>query len=260
MAFGDRCANHRKSPGIARVSISAMPDKRTHRGPHPEDHELFGTKFQPMLREAASDLCWLLDRGYAHRSSIKLVGDRYSLRERQRTAVSRCACLSVERDSRKSREVNTQALTGQPLFIDGYNLLTTVEAALAGGVVLLGRDGAFRDMASIHGHFKFVIETSPALMLIGETLESLRPRECVWYLDSPVSNSGRLAALLRETAAAQKWNWHVELIQDPDPFLSASAEIVTTADSMILDRCARWMNLAGEVIRTRVRQAWIVAI
>jgi hypothetical protein len=237
-----------------------MPDKRTHRGPHPGDHQAFGPESQPILREATSDLCWLLDRGYAHRSSAKLVGDRYALRERQRTAVSRCACLTAERDSRKAREVFTSSVVGQPLFIDGYNLLTTVEAALAGGVVLIGRDGAFRDMASIHGHFKFVVETSPALMIIGETLESLRPRECVWYLDSPVSNSGRLAALLRETASIQGWNWRVELIQNPDPFLCASSEIVTTADSMILDRCAQWANVAGKVIQTHVPHAWIITL
>lgn len=237
-----------------------MPDKRTHRGPHPEDHVAFGAKFQPVLQQATSDFCWLLDRGYAHRSSIKLVGDRYALRERQRTAVLRCGCLSSERDSRKAREVPSSALAQKPLFIDGYNLLTTIEAALAGGVILIGRDGAFRDMASIHGHFKFVVETSPALMIIGKTIENLQLSECVWYLDSPVSNSGRLAMLLRETAAAQAWNWRVELIQNPDPFLCAAPETVVTADSMILDRCASWTNLAGEVIRKHVPQAWIVTL
>jgi len=237
-----------------------MPDKRSHRGPHPEDHDAFGTKSQLLLREAASDFCWLLDRGYAHRSSIKLVGDRYALRERQRIAVGRCACCSTERDSRKAREVSSSDVSGRPLQIDGYNLLTTVEAALAGGVILHGRDGTFRDMASIHGHFKFVVETSPALMIIGQTIERLRPSECLWYLDSPVSNSGRLAALLRETAAAQSWNWRVELIQNPDPVLCVSPETVATADSMILDRCARWINLAGDVIRRHVPEAWIVRL
>jgi hypothetical protein len=237
-----------------------MPDKRTHRGPHPEDREAFGPAAQQRLQNAAADFCWLLDRGYAHRSSLKLVGDRYALRERQRIAVGRCACCAAERESRQAREIATSSIAGQPLLIDGYNLLTTVEAALAGGVILLGRDGAFRDMASIHGHFKFVAETSPALMIIGQTLTRLQPNESIWYLDSPVSNSGRLAALLRETAAAQAWKWRVELIQNPDPVLCVRSEPVATADSMILDRCTGWVNLAGEVIRTHVPQAWIVTL
>jgi hypothetical protein len=237
-----------------------MPDKRTHRGPHPEDREAFGSKAEPLLQRAASDFCWLLDHGYAHRSSIKLVGDRYELRERQRTAVQRCACDFSERESRKSREIGPPDIVGQPLLIDGYNLLTTVEAALAGGVILRGRDGTYRDMASIHGHFKFVVETSPALKIIGETLARLRPSECIWYLDSPVSNSGRLAALLRETAVAQSWNWRVELVPNPDPILCTLSETVATADSMILDRCTRWLNLAGEVIRAHIPQAWVITL
>jgi hypothetical protein len=237
-----------------------MPDKRSHRGPHPEDREAFGPAEQQRLQHAAADFCWLLDRGYAHRSSIKLVGDRYELRERQRIAVGRCACCAAERDRRQAREIKPSSVAGQILLIDGYNLLTTVEAALAHGVILVGRDGALRDMASIHGHFKFVAETSPAVMIIGQTLERLQPNECIWYLDSPVSNSGRLAALLRKTAADQAWNWRIELVPNPDPVLCTRSETIASADSMILDRCARWVNLAGEIIRRHVPQAWIVTL
>ena len=74
-----------------------MPDRRTHRGPHPEDARLFGPEAQPLLGGAAADFCWLLDRGYAHDSTLKLVGDRYNLVARQRTAVSRCCCSESTR-------------------------------------------------------------------------------------------------------------------------------------------------------------------
>ena len=74
-----------------------MPDRRTHRGPHPEDAELFATAAIPALRAAAADLTWLLDRGYAVSSSLKLVGDRHYLAVRQRVAVARCVCTSVQR-------------------------------------------------------------------------------------------------------------------------------------------------------------------
>ena len=47
-------------------------------------------------------------------------------------------------------------------------------------------------MASMHGSYRNVDETEPALTLIGEVLNAFRPSECCWYLDRPVSNSGRL--------------------------------------------------------------------
>ena len=56
-----------------------MPDRRHHRGPHPDDASLFAPSVWPVLREAVADYCWLLSHGYASNSSLKLVGDRYEL-------------------------------------------------------------------------------------------------------------------------------------------------------------------------------------
>jgi hypothetical protein len=69
-----------------------MPDKRSNRGPHPKDHDLFAPLQIEAIRRAMSDFSWLLSRGYARPSSLKIVGDRHKLRERQRVALSRVAC------------------------------------------------------------------------------------------------------------------------------------------------------------------------
>ena len=69
-------------------------------------------------------------------------------------------------------------------------MLTTIEAALAAGVVLAARDGTYRDMASMHGSYRKVAETRPALKLLGQTMAALGVREAFWLLDRPVSNSG----------------------------------------------------------------------
>ena len=62
-----------------------MPDRRNHRGAHPQDRLLFASDpAEPDLRRATSDLNWLLTRGYASVSALKLVGDRYALYARQR--------------------------------------------------------------------------------------------------------------------------------------------------------------------------------
>lgn len=257
-----------------------MPDRRAHRGPHPEDAELFGAAAVPALREATSDLCWLLSKGFAGASSLKLVGDRYRLAARQRVAVARCACSDAERARRAEHEVRTgkgdesnlcEAPSGPSrgkldsssfpsLWLDGYNVLTTVEAALAGAVVLRARDGTLRDMASMHGSFRKVAETQPALEVLGQTLAGLGPAECVWYLDRPVSNSGRLKWTIDQTAAARAWPWRVELVADPDPVLWGCGEMVATADSAILDRCRAWLNLARIAVEGHVPDAWVIEL
>ncbi len=237
-----------------------MPDTRTHRGPHPDDARLFGPQARPQLREAAADLSWLLSRGYVNPSALKLVGDRYRLTARQRTAVERAACSDADLARREARRVEAGRLQGRTLWLDGYNVLTTVEAALAGGVILAARDGTYRDMASMHGSYRKVTETRPALELIGRVIAALGVSECRWYLDRPVSNSGRLKRVIQETAAARGWTWSVELVPDPDPILIQTDQIVATADSVILDHCRAWFNLARETIARHVPEVDVVAL
>ena len=146
-----------------RIELEApLPDTRSHRGPHPEDALLFTAATAVVLRVATDDLCWLLSRGYASSGAIKLVGDRYQLAARQRVAVTRVSCSENDRAGRRTRQTGPETLAGRPLLVNGYNVLTTVEAALAGGVILAARDRTYRDVASMHGSFRRVEETRPA--------------------------------------------------------------------------------------------------
>jgi hypothetical protein len=235
-----------------------MPDKRSHRGAHPQDAELFAPAQHAALRAATAALSGLLSRGYASPSAVKIVGDRYALDARQRTAVMRCACPDDALNGRLSRLVPIDRLRGKTVHLDGYNLLTTVEVALSGGVVLLARDTSFRDIASMHGSYRKVEETIPALELIGQTLIDCGVERGVWFLDQPVSYSGRLKTMMRELAESRGWPWDVQIVPNPDPVLAKSNEIVASADSVVLDGCARWTNLAREVATRHVPGAGVV--
>src|SRR3972149_4441794 len=127
-----------------------MPDKRTHRGPHPEDARLFAPEAIGALRSARADYAMLLTKGYAQKSSLKLVGDRFSLTERQRLALMRSACSDEQLASRTRRRIPIEAIAGQRIALDGYNVLITIEAAMSGGGIFKGRGGCFVDLARVH--------------------------------------------------------------------------------------------------------------
>jgi hypothetical protein len=190
---------------------------QTHRGLAPQDERLFAARQLPALRAAAADLCWLLDRGYASRSAVELVGNRHNLTSRQRMAVSRHACALADVQHRQKLRVEPGRLQGHELWLDGYNVLTV-------------------------------------LRLIGETAAALGANRCRWWLDQPVSNSGRLKTLILETAAAAGWNMQVELSFSPDHVLSHTAEIIATSDGIVLDHCQCWVNLARLIITERLPQ------
>ncbi|QGJ68760.1 DUF434 domain-containing protein [Planctomycetales bacterium 10988] len=235
-----------------------MSDSRKHRGPHPEDQKLFAEDQVPQLQEAVKDLAWLFNRGYASTSALKLVGDRYELLARQRTAVARCTCTDAAAERRNQHQLTLSELAGCEVWIDGYNVLTSIEAALSRGVILHARDGCYRDMASMHGSYRKVSETIPALHLLGEMLAAGGVSQCHWLLDSPVSNSGRLKTILQGIAEGRRWNWETTLVPDPDQELMASDEIVISSDSLILDHAQRWFNLVRHTIDQRISDAWIV--
>jgi hypothetical protein len=235
-----------------------LPDKRRHRGAHPDDARLFAPDALETLRRAVQDYSWLLSNGYAAKSSLKLIGDRFSLTQRQRMAVMRSGCGQEDVSHRLSKQTGREALTGKVLLLDGYNVLTTVEAALAGGVILIGRDGCYRDIAGMHGTYRKVEETIPAIEITGQLLAELQLERCQWYLDRPVSNSGRLKTLLLEMAEKEKWNWEVELVYSPDGVLVRAEDAAATSDSEILNRCRKWFNLAREVIDQFVSEAWVI--
>jgi len=80
----------------------------------------------------------------------------------------------------------------------------------------------------------------------------------LWLLDSPVSNSGRLKTLLGQLARDNGWPWEVRLTISPDAELSKINEIVVSTDSVILDACQRWTNLAAEIITHRLPSTTII--
>lgn len=235
-----------------------MPDKRTHRGPHPADKKLFAAAVISSLQTAIADFSFLLTKGYAEKSALKLVGDKFSLTERQRLAVMRSACSDEQLASRSRNCVAPENLTGKSIAIDGYNLLITIEAAMSGGVILKGRDGCFRDLASVHGTYRKVTETIPALELIGQFLQEAGVGKALWLLDSPVSNSGRLKTLIGELARKNKWDWEIELLLSPDAELKKTERIVASSDSVVLDGCACWVNLAKEIIKSKLSSAKVI--
>ncbi len=235
-----------------------MPDKRTHRGPHPADAKLFAPAAIANLKLALADFSLLLTKGYAEKSALKLVGDRFSLTERQRLAVMRSACSDQQLTSRKQRQVELTDLTGRPVAVDGYNVLITVEAAMSSAVIFKGMDGCFRDLASIHGTYRKVTETIPAVELIGKFLKEHNVDNCLWLLDSPVSNSGRLKTLIGELAQENSWDWEIKLLISPDAELTRTDMVVASSDSAVLDRCKSWVNLARAIIEKKLTEFCLV--
>ena len=96
------------------------------------------------------------------------------------------------------------------------------------------------------------------MQLIGRFLIEIGVTKVLWLLDSPVSNSGRLKSLIGGLVQKNNWNWEIQLLASPDGKLSKTDMIVVSSDSVVLDRCKHWANLAGAIIEQKLSDAYIV--
>jgi len=215
------------------------------RGPQPDDEVLFGDVAATRLRRAACELGWLLDRGYPRNSALAFVGDHHQLALRQRKAINRGVCTEAQQRVRAERRLPLEAMRDAALVIDGFNLIVTLEVALSGGLIVVGRDGAMRDLAGMRGSYGMVRETDEALDRVTALFEQHRPASVTWYFDAPVSSSGRLRAHLE----ARSWPVRTEarLVRSADHALVAQPHVVT-ADAAVLDACASWHDLTSALV------------
>lgn len=120
------------------------------------------------------------------------------------------------------------------------------------------RDGALRDLAGLRGTYRVIDKTQTAIELLLRQLELLYLSEAVFYLDAPVSNSGRLSGLIRQCAKGYGISVQTQIIPDVDRVLE-QMEGVISGDAIILNRCKSWLNVMPPLIG-RMDHVWKIRL
>ena len=106
-------------------------------------------------------------------------------------------------------------------------------------------------LAALRGTYRLIPETDEAVRMMFSVLQEAEVGKVNILLDEPVSNSGRLKALIADTAEGEfSFDLDITILRDVDRTLY-SKERVITSDSIILDHCKSWVNLAEECLRRR---------
>lgn len=216
------------------------------RGFVPTDAKEFSPSKFEVLRKAATEMCYLINRGYPIKSVSVFVGNHYLLSERQRLALVRSISSDEALRNRNSKEL-IGGLEGQTVYIDGLNLIITLEVALSSSTLIQGMDGTIRDLAGLRGTYRLIDKTDEAILKIGQALANLKVGKVVFYLDSPVSNTGRLKTRILERLTSFGYEVEVELVPNADVILM-ELENVITSDAIILDHCKSWINLVRQIL------------
>ena len=180
--------------------------------------------------------------------------------ERQRLALAR----SVSSKEWICRRIEKELLQRGPqnlppkVHIDGFNTIITLEVILSGSPIFYCRDGVLRDLAGLRGTYRIIDKTQKAVELILEQLQSLNISDACFYLDAPVSNSGRLSSLIRHCAEKYNLLVEVQIIPDVDRVLEQLPGVVS-GDAIILNRCMSWLNIMPKIVE-ELESVWKIQL
>lgn len=204
---------------------------------------------------AAEDFRYLDAKGYPKKGSLKLVGDRYRLSSDQRSALMRgVQSESVSQERRSKLIPNPAEISGQPLFLDGYNILITLVSYLAGTQLYIAMDGLLRDTAESRSSLRNKVLFNKALDLLFLYLAAdprpFGPDEIICFLDSPVSKSRETAGRLNRRFRQNGLNGKTCLVSSPDRELKMLCDkgVIATSDSDIVDGSRRVFDLARWIL------------
>lgn len=203
------------------------------------------------LYKAGYDLLFLLNQGYHIKGAVTFVGNHYLLSERQRLALMRGISSNEKIEYRKSKQIKNN-FGNRIVNIDGFNTIITLEVALSNSLLLKCMDSTIRDLAALRGSYRMIDKTHTAIQYIGQMLENYHIKKAIFYLDAPVSNSGRLKTHILETLQQFHYEIEVNVINDVDRVLEKLDNVITS-DAIILDKCNSWINLNSDIIEKNIK-------
>ncbi|AIS31459.1 DUF434 domain-containing protein [Methanobacterium formicicum] len=207
----------------------------------------------PILTEAKKDFQYLLERGFPRTGALEYVGNHYLLGEMERNYLNRTVFPRAKIESRKDKLILLADIEGKDVLLDGYNVLITVETMLQGvdELVVNCDDGVIRDVKAVFGKYKKNENTEPALNSIISLLKIFKPKNVLFFFDSPVSLSGELARATREILESQGVPGDAQTSENVDKTLIDLSYklggVVATSDGIIMDKVDLVLDVPGYV-------------
>lgn len=182
------------------------------------------------------------------------MANHYLLNKKSRNYLARAVFSSSLSQSRKAKIINFKDIKGKILFLDGYNVLITVESILNNYEVILADDGFLRDVQGIFGKYKYSSKTSVSLSLIFDCISKHPPQKIKFYLDRQVSFSGKLGQEINEMFKKYNLNGSSVLSNNVDHDLTQECInrecIVATSDGIIVDNVEKVVDIPHFILKT----------
>jgi hypothetical protein len=147
-------------------------------------------------------------------------------------------------EARRRKTVGCDEVGGEILWIDGYNVIITVEHLITGEHLFLCDDGFLRDIKGVFRSYKLTESSKKSVNLILDFIGYVKPEYTYFILDEKISKSGELAGYIRRGLKSRGMKGEVKLSDCVDSELkNVKKGIVATADGIIVDAVEKVVDL-----------------
>lgn len=204
------------------------------------------------LQRAAADFFFLQNHCYPRSSALEWVGNRYQLTRIERDFLGRGVFSQETALKRRAKRCSGSSWQEKTLLVDGHNVHITIESALAGSFLLLGNDGALRDLAGRSSQFALSETSEMAMDLLFSLLDELRPGRVVFLFDAPLSRSGQMAEGYRQRMKKLGISGSARAVPVPEREFNYRECVIASSDRAVLDAASEWLDLARWVLDARI--------
>ncbi len=206
---------------------------------------------QKRMNDAATDIRYLLERGYKRNSSIRFAGDHYRLDKYDRYILARTVFSSHTSKARKKKKLHCEELKGKTLLVDGYNVLITLESMLGGERMWIADDSFLRDIQGVFNNHSNEKLTFQAVEEMLSFLLNADVKKTDVLLDSQMKHSGELAAFIRKRMKELSIKGEAKTSRNVDYDLKncQPSYVIATADGIIIDSVKNVIDIPACIYR-----------
>lgn len=204
------------------------------------------------LHRAAADFFFLQNHCYPRDSTLERVGNRYRLTKIERDFLNRGVFSQETALRRRAKRCSGSSWREKTLMVDGHNVHITIESALCGAALLLGNDGALRDLAGRSSQFDLTEASEMSMDLLFSLLGELRLGNILFLFDAPLSRSGQIAEKYQKRMKTLGIPGNARAVPVPEREFNYRECVIAGSDRAVLDAATEWLDLARWVLDARI--------
>lgn len=200
------------------------------------------------LFHSADDYFQLLNRGYPRTAALEMVGNKYDLSNMERQLLQRGIFRWDQALARRAKREKGESWRKKLLAVDGHNVQITIESHIEERILLRANDGAMRDLAGQSSRFRLSETSTMAVEMVFGFLRRFRPPEVMFFFDAPMSHSGEIASLYRDSLRKAGIRGDARAVVVPEREFPYADCVVASSDQAVINASLKWIDLAGAII------------